>query len=105
MMVKHNVDYIDLPLTKSCLDYASDDNDDIDGKGNCIRIPFDPEEQKQIASQSKPLVANAAELKVAFVIYLKENKPDLLDCQVEKRLKEGWHKRFDDVFFLTREPQ
>jgi hypothetical protein len=92
MMAKHDVDYIDLPLTKLRLDYANDDHDNIDDRGDCIRIPFNPEEQKQMASQSKPLVANAAELKVAFVTYVKENKPDLLECQVKKRLKEGGHR-------------
>jgi transposase len=91
-MMVNDVDYIDLPLTESRLDYATDDNDDIEDRGDCIRIPFDPEEQKQTASQSKPLVANATELKVAFITYLQDNKPDLLECQVEKRLKQGGHK-------------
>jgi hypothetical protein len=92
MMVKYNVEYIDLPLTDSRLDFANDDDETIEDRGDCLRIPFNPEEQKQTASQSKPLVANATELKVAFVSYLQDNRPDLLECQVEKRLKQGGHK-------------
>jgi hypothetical protein len=60
-------------------------------RGDCLHIPFHHEKQKQTASQSKPLVANATELKVAFVTNLQANKPDLLKCQVEKRLKQGGH--------------
>jgi hypothetical protein len=92
MMVTHNVEYIDLPLTNSWFDFANDDDKTIEDRGDCLRIPFDPEEQKQTASQSKPLVANATELKVTFVSYLQDNRPDLLECQVEKRLKQGGHK-------------
>ena len=50
------------------------------------------EEQKQMASQSKPLVANVQELKVALLTYLKEQRPELLECQVEKALREHGHK-------------
>jgi hypothetical protein len=41
---------------------------------------------------SRPLVANTQELKIAFVTYLKENRPDLLECKVEKELREHGHK-------------
>jgi hypothetical protein len=34
--------------------------------------------------KSKPFVANTKELKVSFVTYPKENRPDLLECKVEK---------------------
>jgi hypothetical protein len=40
-----------------------------------FRIPFYREQQKQTASQSRPLVGNTHDLKVSFVSYLKENKP------------------------------
>jgi hypothetical protein len=92
MMVKHDVEYIDLPLTDSRLEHANDENEAIEDRGDCIRIAFDPEEQQQTASKSRPFVGNTHELKVAFVTYLKENRPDLLDCQVEKTLHEHGHK-------------
>jgi transposase len=92
MMVQYDVAYIDIPLTDNRLEYANDDNDDIQDRGDCLRITFHPEEQKQTASQSKPLVANTQELKVAFVSYLKEHRPDLLECKVEKALHDRGHK-------------
>ena len=49
------------------------------------------EEQGQAAGRGKPRVANAQELKVAFVTYLKENKPDKLECKVEKVLQDRGH--------------
>jgi hypothetical protein len=52
MMVTHNMEYIDLPLTNSRLDFANDDDEAIEDRGDCLRIPFDPEKQKQTASQS-----------------------------------------------------
>jgi transposase len=71
---------------------VNDDNNDIEDRGDCIRIPFDLEQQKQMASQSRPLLGNTHELKVSFVTYLKENKPELLECQVEKALKDHRHR-------------
>jgi transposase len=92
MMVEYEVEYIDLPLTENRFEYANDDSDEIEDRGDCLRIPFDPEQQKQTAGQSKPLVANTQELKVAFVSYLKENRPDLLECKVEKALNDRGYK-------------
>jgi len=92
MMVKHEVEYLDLPLTDSRLEFAEDENEFIDDRGDCIRIDFGPEEQQQTASKSKPLVGNTHELKVSFVTYLKEHRPDLLECKVEKTLNEHGHK-------------
>jgi hypothetical protein len=101
MMVMHHVKYINLPLTDSRLDFANDDDETIEDRGDCLHIQLDPEEQKQTASQSKPLVANATELKVAFVSYLQDNRPDLLECQVEKRLKRGGAQSSVDVTILS----
>ena len=92
MMVKHDVEYIDLPITDSRLEHANDENEAIEDRGDCIRIAFDPDEQQQTASKSRPFVGNTHELKVAFVTYLKENRPDLLDCRAEKTLHEHGHK-------------
>jgi hypothetical protein len=92
LMIEHNVEYVDLPLTDFRLEFANDDSNDIEDRGDCIRIPFDPEQQKQTASQSRPLVGNTHDLNVSFVTYLKENKPELLECQVEKALKDHGHR-------------
>jgi transposase len=92
MMTKYEVDYLDLPLTESRFEFINEEDERIEDRGDCIRISFDPEEQQQTASQSKPFVANTQELKVAFVTFLKENRPDLLECKVEKFLHEHGHK-------------
>jgi len=55
MMVKHDVEYIDLPITDSRLEHANDENEAIEDRGDCIRIAFDPEEEQQTASKSKRL--------------------------------------------------
>ena len=55
MMVKHDVEYIDLPITDSRLEHANDENEAIEDRGDCIRIAFDPEEPQQTESKSNPL--------------------------------------------------
>jgi len=57
-----------------------------------LRIIFDLEEQKLRASSKKPRVASLEELKVGFVTYLKGNKPELLECKIEKYLNDRGHK-------------
>jgi hypothetical protein len=95
MMVKHYVEYIDLPLTDSMLEHANDEYEVIEDRGIAsVLLLIRSEEQQQTASKSKPsIVGNTHELKVAIVTYLKENRPDLLDCQVaEMALHEHGHK-------------
>ena len=68
LMQKYEVEYIDLPLTQARFEYLTEHewDEDIDDHGDCIQIAFKPEEQKQMASQTKPLVANVHELKFFF---------------------------------------
>jgi hypothetical protein len=70
------------------LDYCPDDVQD---RGDCIRVPFDKEEQGQTGGVRRPRVANVQELKVAYCNYLKEEKPERLECKVEKALKDRGH--------------
>ena len=49
-------------------------------------------------------MGNTHELNVAFVTYLKENRPDLLDCRVEKTLHEHGHKILDDALLSGIQP-
>ena len=95
MMAEYNTQYIDLPLTTDKREDLADaaghlPNDDQD-MGDSVRIPFVPEEQKQTARASTPRVATLEELKVAFVSYLKVEKPDALKCIVEQIFKEKGH--------------
>jgi transposase len=89
MMAGHSVEYIDLPLTDKRMELVEDEVED---RGNCIRIQFDPEEQKKRAGARDPRIANGEELKVAFVNYLRDNKPEMLDCKVEKFLHDKGFK-------------
>ena len=44
MMLEHSVEYIDLPLTDKRMELVGNEVED---RGGCIRIQFDPEEQKK----------------------------------------------------------
>ena len=87
LMVKVNVEYIDLPINEERL-RLSDNDSDVEDRGMHIRVPFDSEEQRERAGVSKPRIANLEELKVAFVTYLKENDCSALNCEVENIMKK-----------------
>jgi transposase len=53
---------------------------------------LDPEEQNKRAGARYPRIANGEELKVAFVSYLRDNKPEMLECKVEKFLHDKGFK-------------
>jgi transposase len=89
MMVEHSVEYIDLPLTGKRMELVGDKVED---RGDCIRIQFDPEEQNKRARARDPRIANGEELKVALVNYLRDNKPEMLECKVEKFLHDKGFK-------------
>jgi len=94
LMVHHGVEYIDLPYTyetRESLAATEGDNEEVQDRGDCVRIFFHPEEQLQRASSTKARVATLEELKVAFVTFCKEEKPELLECQVEAFLRERHH--------------
>ncbi len=66
--------------------------DEVEDRGDCIRIQFDPKEQKKQAGARDLRIANGEELKVAFVNYLRDNKPEMLECKVEKFLHDKGFK-------------
>ena len=53
-----------------------------------MRISFDDKEQVSRAGINKPRVASLDELKNEFVAYLKKIDPSLLECEVEKFLRD-----------------
>jgi hypothetical protein len=89
MMVEHSVKYIDLPLRDKRMELVGDKAED---HRDCIRIHFDPEEQNKQTGARDPRIANGEELKVAFVNYLCDNKPEMLECKVEKCLHDRGYK-------------
>ena len=95
-MHKYGVDYIDLPLTNedrmNLLDLEDDPNHpDVQDRGNCVRISFKKSEQSERSSKSCPRIASLQELKLSYVTWLKENKPELLACKIEKYLSDRGH--------------
>ena len=54
MMVEHGVEHIDLPLTDKQMEL---DGDEVEDRGDCIGVQFDPEEQKKQAGASEPRIA------------------------------------------------
>jgi hypothetical protein len=62
--------------------------DKVEDRSDCIRIYFDPGEQNKQARARDPRISNGEELKVPFVNYLCVNKPEMLECKVEKFLHD-----------------
>ena len=93
LMAQHQVEYIDLPIKCQARLDLFDKYPDADDRGECIRIPFDADEQKLCTSKTKnPHVGTTEELKVSFVTYLKGEKPELVECQIEGLLKQQGHE-------------
>ena len=86
-MEEHKVEYVDLPLTTKPLETM--EQDDIEGVtdcGDCYRVNFDAETFSK--RSSKPYVPMLKELLLAFMAYLRDNKPELIECKVEKALRD-----------------
>jgi hypothetical protein len=61
------------------------------GETMCIR--FDPDEQQKPAnSENRPRVATVDELRASYMLWLKWNKPEKLECKVERLLKDCGHE-------------
>jgi hypothetical protein len=105
MMTKDEVDWIELPLNTERSEYmdengaedcdegtpfdVTDPKDAVCNFGETMGIRFDPDEQKQTAnSTTRPRVATVEELKTSYMLWLKLNKPEKLECKVEKLLNE-----------------
>ena len=84
LMEEYGVDTIDLPLvTAEREELCKSGMEGITNMGECVRVKFDADKQKMVARKSIPSIANLEELKVSFVTWLKENKPEALNCKVE----------------------
>ena len=109
-MKKHQVEYIDLPLTnRECVDLCQmeghEHHPDVQDRGDIVRISFDDKEQVSRAGINKPRVENLQELKIGFVTYLKEVDPTLLECKVEKFLWDrGYHVLWNPPYCPELQP-
>jgi hypothetical protein len=93
MMVKYEVDTVDLPATDSRFELSEESEENgVEDRGEIIRIDFEPTEQEQRAGANKPRVGTLEELKISFITWLEENKPNVLDCQLERYLTDRRHK-------------
>ena len=95
LIAKHKVEYVDLPITSdSRLELANleEDDENVQNRGEVVRIIFCKDEQLQRAGVNKPRVGTLEELKVSFVHYLKEHDPQQLECKVEQILLDRGHK-------------
>ena len=94
LMVKHEVEWIELPMNDIQMQHLEtldeDSRNEID-RGETIQIDFDPHLQSERAGRN-PFIGNCDELKVSFVNYLREEKPELLACKVESVLRERGHE-------------
>ena len=89
LMQEYEVETIDLPITtEERKELANCGLDGVENLGECVRIKFDADEQKQTSRRQIPSIANLDELKLAFVTWLKDNKPEALNCKVENLFKE-----------------
>ena len=69
-----------------------EDDENVQNRGEVVRIIFCKDEQLQRAGVNKPRVGTLEELKVSFVHYLKEHDPQQLECKVEQILLDRGHK-------------
>jgi hypothetical protein len=93
MMVTQGYNYIDAP--PSDLRYSALDSGDVDGvtdKGGYFRVNFEKEDFQQRASRNRPFIPNLDELKLRFSQWLRDNKPQALECKVERLLRESEHE-------------
>jgi hypothetical protein len=93
---KHEIEYIDLPNTVERLAALSEMGEFLDDvqyiDDEYCRVAFNVNKFKQRSSASKPFIPNLEELKMGIIKYIKNNKPDLLECLIEKKLNERGHR-------------
>jgi hypothetical protein len=93
LMVTQGCDYIDVP--SSDLRYSAIDSGDVDGvtdKGGFFRVDFKKEDFEQRAAKNRPFIPNLDELKLGFAQWLRDNRPQALECKVERLLRESGHE-------------
>ena len=93
LMITEGCDFIDVPL--SDLRYSALDSGDVDGvtdKGEFFRVEFEKEAFQQRAAKNRPFIPNLDELKLGFAQWLRDNKPEALECKVERLLRQSGHE-------------
>ena len=92
MMEDDGVETIELLWNDSRWDqYSLGDNSIVD-RGEYMEIEFQKEEQAMRASATKARVGTRRELQMAYLKWLKNNKPEKLQCKFETRMKEEGYR-------------
>ena len=94
LCIKYSIEYIDLPLNSARHEYIENSETlpiEILDDNNC-RVAFNAEEMGLKACGNNPFIPTSEELKYGMLEYMKEHLPHLLECKVEKYLRdEGDH--------------
>jgi hypothetical protein len=93
MMTTEGCNFIDVP--SSDLRYSTINWGDVDGvtnKGGFFRVEFEKEAFQQQAAKNRLFIPNLDELKLGFAQWLCDNKPEALECKVERLLRQSGHE-------------
>ena len=95
LMVKHGCTYLDIPESDKRNEMFADD--EVKGVSHLpnkevYRLAFNKAKfEKRAGTAAAPFVPSTTELQLGFVNWLKENKPELLECKFEKEMKAKGH--------------
>lgn len=93
LMEKWDCDHIKMAMTETRADaLAEKDVEGVSDLQNECAVEFDPDLFRQTASKKKPFIPNCDELKIGFVQWLRDNKPEALQCKIENLLKKHNHE-------------
>jgi transposase len=95
LCTEHEIEYLDLPITEKRMRYMNEafgEDHWWQDRGDYVRVDFDEDRTIARATNATVFVPTVEELKLALVSYLKEHKPELLECKVESYLAGRGHK-------------
>lgn len=91
----YNVEYIDIPLNVDRMEAMSDihavHDFIVDTTDDYCRVVFS-EKLSNRATTNDPFIPNTEELRYGLLKYFQNNKPELLECQVEALLQSKGHQ-------------
>jgi hypothetical protein len=69
LCVDHDVDYLDLPVNINRMKLMGKDNEDIQDRGDVVRVTFNETEMKQRATINNPFVPSVEELMLLLLYF------------------------------------
>jgi transposase len=94
LMKTHEINYIHVPWNNNRREAHNKntyDHDIILPETDMVKLKFEEIIFLSRPSVNNPFAPNIEELKLGIVMYLKDNNPHLLECKVERALKEHGH--------------